>query len=253
MAAGFECYYNGQAIQITNELRAFSLIKSGVLYDSDFILFGQSNSDQQAQRTATAYVDLPKSYPYTEAIIFFRNNNPAANGRVTAKVINGVVRINKWWNLSVGTQGVSYYVFARCIRPGGTSGLQLWDGQGDKAENLMFDSSWYCLQIKKAYVLPVNTPQLSSATNATYTITDNTLLSTDAICIPAARIALYTEKSLTVVLQECAWVTTNTINLNFVAIDGTSYAVFNPTNYCNTGNGFVLVADMSAMPMPYSI
>lgn len=252
MASGFESYYNGVAVQLSNTARAFSLIKSGTLYESDFFTFTGIGSGQQEQGRSYANIDLPAGN-YTECIVFFRNNNPSSDNRVTAKVIDRKLIVNKWWNLTLSSEGVSYYVFGRVIRPGGTRGMQLWDGKGNANENLMFDSSWYCLQVKNAFVLPSKTPALSLSTNATYTVGDGTISSNYAIALPAARIALMTQIDMTILLQECAWISSGKVNLNFVAIEGDDYAVFSPNNYCSVGSGLVLVADVSNFPLNYSI
>ncbi|MDA4903907.1 hypothetical protein [Acinetobacter pittii] len=249
MSVGFESYYAEGKVQISSESRAFSLIKSGQLGDQDF----RSVDIPGTQRISVATVSVPDGFAYDSPLLFIRNKTD--NGRVCCLPFSTGVSILKWWNLSAGTGDIQYYLFARVAKAPGNLGIQIFDGNGTAQSNLLFDSTWNILNIKKVVNIPKDKPPLliGSDVNGTYTTSNAGLTSNHAYCIPSPRSVMIQTLTTEVRLFECAWVNGTEIKINWIPQDGGDTADMRRTAYTNIDSeGMILICDVANFPLNYS-
>lgn len=252
MPAGFQSFYAEGMVQTTNDFRAFSLIKSGTLYNASF---RTTNTTSDSQGISFALLSAPE-LPYKRSGLLVFIKNYSDTDRVAVLYGQDAVLVYKWHNIALSSRGIDYYMFAQVERPQGNSGFQLWDGKGSRLENLMLDSSWHLLVINKMVEIPANQPPLiiSSATNGTYKTSGLGVLSTEAYCIPSPRSVMYGPSSIEVRLFEGAWISEGEIKVNWIAQDGTGYAGMRYTGYTNSASkGMILTCATAHLPIPYTL
>lgn len=249
MPVGFESFYAEGKVQVSSESRAFSLIKSGQLGDADFITIDIPGT----QRVSIAQVYVPAGLVYDSPLLFIRNKTD--NARVCCLPYNNRVSVLKWWNLSAGAGDIQYYMFARVAKKPGNIGIQLFDGLGTAQSNLMFDSSWDILNIKKVITIPKDKPPLiiGGTANGTYTTTGSAINSSQAYCIPSPRSVMIQTATSEVRLFECAWISGNEIKVNWIPQDGGDTADMRRTAYTNSDSeGMLLICDVYSFPTNFT-
>ncbi|WP_386696661.1 hypothetical protein [Lonepinella sp. MS14436] len=253
--AFFETYFDNGNIQYSSDFRAYSLIKSGQIYNSDFDVFYGGR-----QKLAMAVVGYPagKWETYENPILFIRPPRGYL-GVITYMTEHYHLRntmgldsftVFKWFNLDY-SGSIQYYLFAQARKAVGNYGLQIFDGKGAANDNLMLDSTWGLLSITNAISLPAYTPAVDQ--NGYY-VNNFTLGTQQATCLPRPRTGHIDVGYSCHKLHEGIWVdSSGKLGVGYVPIDSSDSGAGALYREANNTEGSILICETAHLPSNYSI
>ncbi|ATA22634.1 hypothetical protein BIY26_09565 [Brenneria goodwinii] len=248
MPGGTQVFNKSRTLQLTNNDLPYVLLKSMRITST-----AQWNNQDQISSLSNPKFTLPQNIQIYSDIIFFIRAN-GFDARCTVDPYGGVF---KWHDLVLQPgQYIDIYAFSR-FRPTiqSTRGMQLfYPGKG-----LVFDGSWYLLNIEKVYTIPAYKPDYSANGGVTtYNIATEYTDANYAVGLSTFKQIHHKFSGagglLSTQLQNCVWMQGNTIKVNYVPLySDVTGGWTGIIGFAQSSATYAYVINTTNLPLPYSI
>lgn len=244
MTAGVQIFNKHQTLQVTNNDYPYVLLRS----------FRIDRSFMWTAKNGASFIEdalgVNGKYDFDDIVVFYY----CSNKRIMCS-LSATGRLYKWNNQSFGEHDyVDMYAFTR-IKPRteGKSGFQLFN----REKGLVFDSSWYILNITGFYVVPPETPSVSNLdTNNVYEIKTHFNGGQYAVALSTYKqVYFFRDNGYKMIeAQNAIWMEDSTIKINWIPINTQKRRVWShQPGFGQKNETYVYVIDTTNLPIPYEI
>lgn len=238
-------------VQISADYKSHSLWRSGYVTQGEFYNHGFMFACHTKKK-----VDITG----LKGVVVFFGAESALNRITTFTWSEGgrvYLDFSKWWNLAL-TAPVSFYIFAAWDNPSRDSyGMRM-----EKNGEVMYDTSWITMDVRKVIRIPENVPQfIPGSSAAMYTASAGLPAGTYSVAVTSLRQYAYPVAGnggrwLTA-YAECVWLSGGSVNISFVPVP----TPYGPVGGCggvqesfwiNHLINNLLIADISNLPIPFT-
>lgn len=244
MAVGVQVFNKYQTIQITNNDYPYVLLKS-LRIDKSFVW-----TTKNGVSFIYDVLGINNKYNFDDIVVFYY----CSNKRIMCS-LGATGHLYKWNYQTFGEHDyVDMFAFTR-IKPRkeGKSGLQLFN----REKGLVFDSSWYILNITDFYVVPPETPSVSNLdANNVYEIKTNFSGDRYAVALSTYKQAYFFRENgyKMIEAQNAIWMENSTIKINWIPINIQKRIIWaDQPGFGQKNETYVYVIDTTNLPLPYEI
>lgn len=246
MTVGVQIFNKHQTIQITNNDYPYVLLKSTRI----------DSSHKWNTSNGISYIENALGMKYRDDFDDIVTFYYCSNKRIMCS-LSATGRLYKWHNQSLGQNDyIDIYAFTR-IKPRerGRSGLQLFN----RERGLVFDSSWYILNITGFYVIPPQIPSVANLDiNNIYQINTHFDNGRYAVALSTYKQAYFFRFSPYefIEAQNAIWMDGSTIKINWIPINRQKRREgiwASQSGFGQKNETYAYVIDTTNLPIPYEI
>lgn len=245
MTAGIQIFNKHKSLQLTNNDYPYVLLKSLRI----------DKSAHWTSKNGVSYIEnalgMKNRNDFDDIVTFYYCSNKKIMCSLAA-----TGRLYKWNHQTFGENDyIDLYAFTRIKhRTQGKSGLQLYH----KEKGLVFDSSWYVLNIIGFYVIPPQTPSVSNLDiNNIYQINTN-FNGRYAVALSTYKQAYFfrpRNEIFFIEAQNAIWMDGSTIKINWIPINMDKFqkSWASQSGFGQKNETYAYVIDTTNFPLPYEI